>query len=456
MKRKYEEILQELIKEGVDSIEIAKIQWEMELDCEHTIEKLDKYNNKLGLYESFDFNFLQNTKPNIPNPKMDIQTLNDLIERDKQREEDGLPRRIRLGKIVKTGPKGSSQVVIVPTTVETKFYHDNSITEDDEQQMGGAGGEAEGDVIGEQKADQEGQGDGAGPGQGGGENHDLSSDAYHLGKILTEKFELPDLKDKGSKKSLSKYKYDLTDVNKGFGQILDKKQTLKNIIKSNIVLGNITPGEEIDATKIIITPDDKYYKILSKERDYETEATVFFVRDYSGSMQGAPSEAVLTQHLFIYSWLVYQYDYRVTTKFILHDTEAKEVDDFDTYYKSTVAGGTQIFPAFELVNQIIENEKLALKSNVYVFYGSDGDDWNDKENKLTKELRKLAQYANRIGLFVTRNSYGGTTSQTTLEKSIESSNLLIELRDKIKMDVIDANDISEKQIIETIKKLLVQ
>ena len=85
-----------------------------------------------------------------------------LIERDKQREEDGLPRRIRLGKIIKPGPKGSSQVVIVPTTVEPKFYHDNSITESEEELMGGAGNEKEGDVIGQQNAHQEGEGEGTG------------------------------------------------------------------------------------------------------------------------------------------------------------------------------------------------------------------------------------------------------------------------------------------------------
>ena len=34
---------------------------------------------------------------------------------------------------------------------------------------------------------------------------------------------------------------------------------------------------------------------------------VFFVRDYSGSMSGKPTELVVTQHVLIYSWLLYQY-----------------------------------------------------------------------------------------------------------------------------------------------------
>ena len=40
--------------------------------------------------------------------------------------------------------------------------------------------------------------------------------------------------------------------------------------------------------------------------------------------------------------LLYQYAMQVETRFILHDTEAKEVPDFYTYYNSKVAGGTQV------------------------------------------------------------------------------------------------------------------
>ncbi len=48
-----------------------------------------------------------------------------------------------------------------------------------------------------------------------------------LGEYLTEKFELPNLKDRGTRRSLTKYTYDITDKNRGFGQVLDKKATLK-------------------------------------------------------------------------------------------------------------------------------------------------------------------------------------------------------------------------------------
>ena len=67
----------------------------------------------------------------------------------------------------------------------------------------------------------------------------MESSAYDLGKILTEKFELPNLRDKGKKRSLTRYTYELTDKHSGFGQVLDKKATLLKIVDTNIHLGNL-------------------------------------------------------------------------------------------------------------------------------------------------------------------------------------------------------------------------
>jgi hypothetical protein len=68
---------------------------------------------------------------------------------------------------------------------------------------------------------------------------------------------------------------------------------------------------------------------------------------------------VVTQHVLIYSWLLYQYANQVESRFILHDTEAKEVKDFYTYYNSKVAGGTKVASAYRLVNEIVKEENLA-------------------------------------------------------------------------------------------------
>ena len=271
--------------------------------------------------------------------------------------------------------------------------------------------------------------------------------------MLTEQFELPNLKDKGKKRSFTKYTYDLTDRNRGFGQVLDKKATLRRIVKTNIMLGNIDGQKPFSGEDLILSPRDEVFRILSKEKDYETQAVVFFLRDYSGSMQGKPTEVVSTQHLLIYSWLMYQYQNNVMTRFILHDTEAKEVEDFYTYYRSQIAGGTKVAPAFELVNKIVEQEQLVKDYNIYVFHGTDGDDWDSTGKALTDELKKMLTYTNRVGITVAKNSWG-SGKQTTVEKTIEGTGLLKSSPELIKLDAMVAENASEDRIIEGIKKLV--
>ncbi len=388
-------------------------------------------------------------------------TLDELLERDRRREEDGFKRKIRIGRIVKPGSGGKDKIIVVPTTVEEKFVHDE-IHPDQEQgegeSTGGTGEGEEGDIIGEQPVRPEegegenGEGDGEGPGEGKGGEHELESNAYELGKVLSQDFQLPNLKDKGKKRTLSRYIYDLTDKNRGAGQILDKKATLKKIVETNITLGNIPDADDIDTSRFLISPQDLIYRILSREKDFESQALVFFLRDYSGSMGGKVTQAVVSQHVMLYSWLLYQYEKQVETRFILHDTQAKEVDDFYKYYSYRVAGGTNVFTAFKMVNDIVERESLARDYNIYVFHGTDGDDW-DKDGKQTiVEIEKMLSYVSRIGVSIVEHSYVGS-NQTEVEKYLKSSQILTKHDDLIKLDVMSENA-DDTRIIQGIKRLI--
>ena len=85
---------------------------------------------------------------------------------------------------------------------------------------------------------------------------------------------------------------------------------------------------------------------------------------------------------------------------MLHDTEAKEVDDFYTYYNSRVAGGTKVAAAFQLVNEIVAKENLARDYNIYVFHGTDGDDWDTEGKETLPEIEKMLGYAARVGVTI--------------------------------------------------------
>jgi uncharacterized sporulation protein YeaH/YhbH (DUF444 family) len=293
---------------------------------------------------------------------------------------------------------------------------------------------------------------GSGPGQGEGGGHEVESDAYDLGKILTEKFELPNLLEKGKKRSLTRYTYDLTDRNRGFGQVLDKKATLRKIIETNIHLGNLPDVGNIDPTGFLISPADKIYRILSREKDLESQAMVFFLRDYSGSMHGKATELVVSQHVMIYSWLLYQYAKQVETRFILHDTSAKEVPDFYTYYNSAVAGGTRVGSAYRLVNEIVAAENLAQDYNIYVFHGTDGDDWDTEGRETIPELEKILTYASRMGITITEHT-SDSLNNTEVERYLKKSGLLEKKPELLRLDTMN-EEADEPRLIEGIKKLI--
>ncbi len=448
--------LHRLREQGITAAHEAKILREIAMCAEsgvaHAVpESLPAFP---GLYQLSDAHlFLAPFRP-APSPGLNLQTLDELLQRDKQREEDGFPRRIRIGKFIKPSKGQKERIVVVPTTTEPKFYHDPSASEEEET-TGGSGEGEEGEVIAEQPAEpEEGEGEGQGAGQGDGTEHDISSDALDLGKVLTQQFQLPNLKVKGKKRALNKYEYDLTDRHRGFGQFLDKKATIRKIIETNILLGNMPADQQFKPEDLIINPQDKIYRILSREKAFESQAVVFFIRDYSGSMQGKPTEAIVTQHLLIYSWLMYQYQGLVQVRFILHDTEAKEVPDFYTYYKSAVAGGTSVYPSYRLVNELVEKEQLARDYNIYLFHGTDGDDWEEHGEKAIEEVKKMLTYINRMVITVAKNAWTAADSQTVVEKYYENSGLLSQRAELVRLDAFMAEEATEDRIVEGIRKMV--
>lgn len=452
MESKLKKYFKEIKEKGLSKEREKRLRLELEYRGIHDIPPRPFSHSVKDLYRFNDFSMLQQGSPTSASTAA-LKSLDELLGRDKQREEDGFPRKIRVGRLIKPGKGGKEKIIVVPTTVEEKFIHDDiKIPTEDEDSAGGAGEGEEGDIIGEQPVHEEESGAGTGPGEGEEGPHEMESNAYDIGKILSEQLELPNLKDKGKKRFLSHYTYDMTDQNRGFGQFLDKKATLRKIIETNISLGNLPDVENIDPTNFLISPKDKVYKILSREKEYESQAMVFFIRDYSGSMGGKPTQLVVGQHVLIYSWLLYQYDKRVETRFILHDTDAIEVPDFYKYYNTRVAGGTKVFSAFRLVNEIVNKENLDRDYNIYVFYGTDGDDWDSEGKEAIPELKKMLEYSNRTGITIVEHSWtsGG---RTEVEKYISKSGILEQHPDLLRMDIIKESA-DEPRLIKGIKKLI--
>lgn len=409
------------------------------------------YQSPFDFHDLFLLNVTSVSFESSQNSRM--SSIDELLERDNQRDKDGFPRKIRLGRLIKPRRDKTDQLVIIPTTVEEKFIHDRSLDASGLREATGGSGEGKaGDVVSEQPVRGTGRAGTGRSGQGEGGSHELESNAYDLGRILTEKFRLPNLKEKGKKRFLNRYTYDLTDRHEGSGQFLDKKASLRKILETNIILGNYSETEPADPSGFLITPQDMVYRILSQEKDYESQALVFFIRDYSGSMTGKTTELVVAQHVLIYSWLLYQYKRQVETRFILYDTEAKEVSDFYTYYNSGIAGGTRAVSAYRLVNRIVREENLEKDYNIYIFHGTDGDDWDASGSEALPEIETLLTFTNRMGITIAEHT-NGVRSETEMERYLKASGLLEDQGDRLRLDVI-REDAQEGRLIEGIKMLI--
>ena len=125
-----------------------------------------------------------------------------------------------------------------------------------------------------------------------------------------------------------------------------------------------------------------------------------------------------------------------------------------TYYKSNVAGGTQVFPSYQLVADIIEKEQLYKENNIYVFHGTDGDDWEESGTQAIEAIRRFLKYINRMGITVAQNSWGAAERKTIVEKYFDKSGILTEKPELIRIDSFQASQANEERIIESIKKLI--
>lgn len=384
-----------------------------------------------------------------------MESFDDLLRRDEQRGKDGFQKKIKIRKILAAPGK----VIAVPFVFEEKLIHGEfEPTLDREDTIAGHGEGKAGDVIGHkhihggegEDEDEDTENSGAGEGEG---EHGIEAEAYKLGKEFSEKFQLPNLKDKGKKVPTDEYVYDLTDRHRGSGQFLDKKATLKSVVKTNAALGKLSK-DHIDLSKLVVSPHhDKIYRVLSKERVWKSQAIVFFLRDYSGSMSGVPTETVIAQHLTIYSWLLVQYEKLVIPRFIVHDTSAKEVS-VEKYFRVSDGGGTSIVSGYKKINEIVEDEGLEQDYNIYVFQGTDGDDSDRDGTRTIPDIEKILSYVNRMGVCVLKNYYSGD-NDSIFEEYIKGANI-DERKEVFRMHGMLSFEVTEDKIIEAVKALIAQ
>lgn len=383
-----------------------------------------------------------------------METLEELLERDKQREKDGFKRKIKIMSV----PVSEKKVVNIPIVHESKLVHGNF--EPGEGGGSGTGEGEEGEIIHEEDVQKEEEGKPQEAGQDPSDDHALDSDVVDIVENLLKEHQLPHLKEKGKKVPVDDYVYDMLQIFKGAGQVVDKRRTLRQIVKDNLALGLLDPNDP-STEDLLVSQSMKWYRVMSRERKFTSKAAVFFVRDYSGSMGGPPTLGVVAQHQILYVWLMKQYGQNlVEPYFILHDTDAKEVSNFDAYLRARISGGTKVASGYRLVNKIIEEKSLARDYNIYVFHGTDGDDWDDAGAEAIPEVEKIIHVANRMGITVISSDgfyqAAEETKKTVVERYFDESGFLKTYKKVLRLFSMKSSEVNTAMNIKAVKALIAE
>jgi uncharacterized sporulation protein YeaH/YhbH (DUF444 family) len=364
---------------------------------------------------------------------------------DKKRFEEILDRTVRKSlhkyivsdKFVLPDKTGKGKITIPIPRIDIPRF------EFETRQMKGVGqGEGEeGDEIGGE-TDEEGSGRaGNKPGEHPTEEIEISEDEFF--KILGEELELPFIEPKGKK--VREKKYLIKGVRKtGPESLRNFKRTYKEALKRQIISGTYDYNNPV----IIPIKNDKRYRSFKEVDDTDVSAVIFHLIDVSGSIDNERREIIRRITYCIDGWIARFYK-EVEQRYIIHDTNALEVDR-DTFFYSSTGGGTIISSAFELLSKIIDKNYPEEEWNIYVFYFSDGENWDGEDNrKCIKLISQLIPKVNLIGL----GELLGSGPEGDFFKDIKRWKKN-HLRGESKQKVVVSDISSRNDIIKTIKIFL--
>jgi uncharacterized protein len=286
----------------------------------------------------------------------------------------------------------------------------------------GGVGQGEGEVGDSLGGDPEqGEGQGKAGNQEGQHSLEVEFSLDDLAKLIGEELELPNIKPRGTQKILSpNSKY--TGIRKiGPESLRHFKRTYREALKRQIVIGNYNKKNPI----IIPIKEDKRYRSWKESYIPKTNAVIIYIMDVSGSMGEEQKTLVRIESFWIDTWLRYQYE-GIESRYIIHDTKAKEVDK-DTFYRTKESGGTIISSAYNLCKEMIEKDYSDEEWNIYAFHFSDGDNWSrDDSSKCFTILREnLFNTVNMFGYGQVKSPYGSGQFYDELVEAFPEEDALI-------------------------------
>jgi uncharacterized protein len=281
---------------------------------------------------------------------------------------------------------------------------------------GGVGqGEGEvGDPIGQ---GQPGQGEGKAGDSPGAHILEVELTLEELAAMLGEELELPRIQSKNKNNVEGEVTRYTSARRSGPESLRYFKHTYRAALKRQVAAG----AYDYAKPSIIPIRDDKRYRSWKNYPKPDSNAAIFYMMDVSGSMSNRKKELVRLAAFWIDTWLKAHYR-QVVTRYIVHDAVAHEVDA-STFYSLRESGGTRISSAYKLFNQLIEIEFDPAGWNLYAFHFSDGENYDDNDDRLCLELieEKILPAVNLLCYGQVRGGFGPHFLDTL--KKIDSERL---------------------------------
>jgi len=323
-----------------------------------------------------------------------------------------LKKYMSTGEIV--GKKGKDLVSIPLPQIDIPHF------QFDDQKKGGVG-QGEGNPGDPVNGDPDGEASGQAGDQPGEHSREVEMSIEELAQIMGEELSLPKIQPKGKDNiTTEKTKYSgISPV--GPNSLRHFKKTYKQALRRQISLGQYNAANPV----IVPIKSDIRYRSWKETVKPETNAVVIFMMDVSGSMEQEQKEIVRIETFWIDTWLRAHYK-DLETRYIVHDTVAKEVDR-ETFFSLKESGGTIISSAYKLCSELIQKEYSPEEWNIYPFHFSDGDNWSDKDNNECMNLIKdqLLPNVNMFCYGQVESRYGSGKFIKELQKNFKDEDNII-------------------------------
>lgn len=229
----------------------------------------------------------------------------------------------------------------------------------------------------------EGQGTQGSPDGEGEDDFQFSLTKEEFLNIYFDGMELPNFIKKSINEALDFKMKRAGYTNEGIPARLDIKKTFEQAMARK--LASKARLEKEGRKPLYLTEEDVMYKNYEPDPQPVKHCVMFAIMDVSGSMGEHEKKLAKKYFLLLYLFLHKSYD-SVEIRFIRHHSEAQEVNEH-TFFYGRETGGTIVSKAFDLVNQIIDDEYDLSHTNVYIAQASDGDNWASNNLELEELLK---------------------------------------------------------------------